>query len=367
MRTKRIISLVAIVMLTLSACGQDSDDTTPSANTGDDQLSVERVEMAMDNDYFMNQLAWAVADELFWPELGFTEPANVVSSEEWVSGLLGGSVWVGQGETAQVWAANSEGADLVLVGIEKKVTTYIIGVREGISSLDDLAGKKVSAGPPGDPNVAAAKAAVAEAGGDPDTIDWVSVAGGSDERLQALLAGQVEGALLQPRHRAPLEKAGGSFLLEDLQEEPSEIYAVRRDFLEENQPAVVAFLRGRIQAKQWAEEGACPEASGSELPPNTPVNLDQGIEIVRERGVDVPEEPTPEEANNAVDWSLQACRDWAIDAGIDADALDAYKEFLAGVDQIPSDFEWRDHADFEALWAAQEAEDLPRNPDPSEI
>lgn len=74
----------------------------------------------MDGDDYMNQLAWMVADDKYWPDLGFTKKASVVASGEYIAGLVGGDVWIAQGESDVIWAALAEGSiPLTIVGVEK--------------------------------------------------------------------------------------------------------------------------------------------------------------------------------------------------------------------------------------------------------
>ena len=51
---------------------------------------LDQVRLAIDGDDYMNQLAWMVADDKYWPDLGFTKKAKVVASDEYIAGLVGG-------------------------------------------------------------------------------------------------------------------------------------------------------------------------------------------------------------------------------------------------------------------------------------
>jgi hypothetical protein len=79
------------------------------------------------------QMAWMVADEKYWPELGFTEPAEVVATDEYLAGLFGGDVWVAQGESDAIWGALAEGSvPLKIIGVEKDSEAWYLGIRKGV-------------------------------------------------------------------------------------------------------------------------------------------------------------------------------------------------------------------------------------------
>ena len=98
-----------------------------------DGLSLNQVRLAIDGDDYMNQLAWMVADEKYWPDLGFSEPAEVFATDEYIAGLAGGDVWVAQGESDVIWSAMAEGSiPLTVIGVEKDAEAYFLGIREGV-------------------------------------------------------------------------------------------------------------------------------------------------------------------------------------------------------------------------------------------
>ena len=72
-KTVKSLKLGAVLLsgaLFLTACGGDDDDggRLPKAD-----WACPQVRLAIDGDDYMNQLAWMVADENYWPDLGFTE------------------------------------------------------------------------------------------------------------------------------------------------------------------------------------------------------------------------------------------------------------------------------------------------------
>lgn len=345
---RKALSLIWIVALIVAACGGDGDE---GGGNGEEGLGVERVELAIDTDDYMNNLAWVVSDVRYWPDLGFQEDARAVATDEYMAGLFGGDVWVAQGESDVIWSALAEGSvPLKIVGVEKDTEAWFIGIREGVDK-NDLSGLKISGGAIGDRNITVGEKSLEDMGVDPDSLEWVPIEGSSDERLTALLAGQIDVAVLQPRHIIPLEEAGGEMIYERFVDSPQEVWIVREDFLAENEDAVCAYLRGRIEAKRWMGEGEDYKA-----------NQDEAIEIGREHEANL----EPAEGDLA-EWENEITNNWSLDGGAPAAAFDQWNEDMIANENVPEGFEWRDHVDFDCVWQIQEELGLEQNPAESDI
>jgi ABC-type nitrate/sulfonate/bicarbonate transport system substrate-binding protein len=340
---RRLMSFILAVGLVVAACGGDDGD---GGGGGDETLGVERVELAIDTDDYMNNLAWVVAQERYWPELGFTEDANVVATDEYMAGLLGGDVWVAQGESDVIWAALAEGSvPMKMVGVEKDTEAWFLGVRKGVDP-NNLEGLKISGGPPGDRNITVGEKILEDLGVDPESMEWVSVEGSSDERLTAMIAGQIDVAVLQPRHLIPLDEAGGEMIYQEFVDAPQEVWVVTESFLNENEDAVCAYLSGRIQAKRWMGEGE-----------DYTDNQDEAVEIGRQ--ADPPLEPAE---GDLAEWETEITGNWSMDGGAPADAFEQWNQDMINNGNVPEDFDWRDHIDFDCLWQVQEELGLEQNP-----
>lgn len=347
---KKLTCLIFVMGLVAVACGGGGTEGGGGNGGGDGGgLTVARPELAIDTDDYMNNLAWAVADEKYWPDLGFTEPAKVVATDEYMAGLLGGNVWVAQGESDVVWAALAEGSvSMKMVGVEKDSEAWFLGIRKGVDK-NNLEGLKISGGPPGDRNITVGEKILEDMGVDPESMEWVSVEGSSDERLTAMLAGQIDAAVLQPRHLIPLKEAGGEMIYQKFMDAPQEVWVVTTDFLEANQEAVCAYLQGRIQAKRWLGAGE-----------DYTKNQDAAIELGRKYDLE------PAEGDLA-EWETEITGNWAMDGGAPADAFEQWNQDMIDNENVPEDFDWREHVDFTCLWQVQEELGLEKNPNPDEV
>jgi ABC-type nitrate/sulfonate/bicarbonate transport system substrate-binding protein len=337
----RALSALAVTGLALTGCG-GSDQAG-----GAEKEKFTQVKMSYDNDDFMNQMTWMVADQNYWPKLGFTEPADVTASDEYMAALTGGDVWIAQGESDAIWAAMAQGSvPLTIVGVIKDKEAWWLGVAKGVDP-NNLAGRKISGGPIGDRNVTVAKKMLQERGVDPDSMDFVSIPGGSDDRLTALLAGQIDVAVLQPRHLAPLEANGGQMIVKEYSEVPQETWVVRSDTLKDHKDEVCAYVQGRVEALQYVSAGE-----------NHTANEQAILQIVRDRGLD----PSKDEI---AEWPEEMTNQLALDGGASAQSFDQWNQDMIDNGNVPKGFDWRAHADFSCLTAAQEK--LGLKPDPGNI
>lgn len=345
---RRWLCLILATGLIAAACGGDEDGGTGEGEAG---LGVAKVQLAIDTDDYMNNLAVVVADEKYWPDLGFEEKAEVFATDEYIAGLLGGDVWVAQGESDVIWAALAEGSvPMKIVGVEKDTEAWFLGIREGVDK-NNLEGLKISGGATGDRNITVGEKALADMGVDPESMEWVPLAGSSDDRITALIAGQIDVAVLQPRHLIPLAEAGGEMIYQEFVDAPQEVWVVTADFLEQNREAVCAYLEGRIAAKRFMGEGADHTA-----------NQDEAVEIGRNS-----ESKLEPAEGDLTEWDTEITDNWALDGGAPAASFEEWNQDMIDNGNVPEDFDWKDHVDFTCLWEVQEKLGLEQNPASDEI
>jgi len=329
----RLAAALLSATLVAAACGSGDEGGSGGEDGG---LSLDQVRLAIDGDDFMNQLAWMVADERYWPDLGFTEEAEVFATDEYIAGLAGEEVWVIQGEADVIWSALEEGSiPMKIIGVEKDAEAYFLGIREGVDP-ENLEGLKVSGGAAGDRNITVAEEMLQGLGFDPESMEWVQIEGGSDERLQAMLAGQIDVAALQPRHVLPLEEAGGQMIVQEYKRYPQEVWVVTADTMENNKDAVCAYLEGRIAAKQWISEGD-----------DYMDNQDAAVAIASDRGEDPSEGDLDE-------WTIEMEQNWSLTGGAPMDSFDDWNQAMIDAGNVDEGFDWTEHADFTCLTEAQE-------------
>ena len=341
MKKVRLPALALAAALLVAACGGGDDGDGGSGGSGGSGgdgggLSLDQVKLAIDNDDYMNQLAWMIADDKYWPDLGFTKDAEVVASDEYIAGLVGGSVWIAQGESDVIWSALAEGSvPMKIVGVEKDTEAWFLGIREGVDK-EKLEGLKISGGPAGDRNITVGEKILDELGVDPESMEWVQIEGGSDDRLQALIAGQIDVAVLQPRHLLPLDEANGEMIFQEYKDVPQEVWVVKSDTMEENKDAVCAYLEGRIAAKQWASEGD-----------DFTDNQDAAVAIGEKYDL----EPTEGDLD---EWQAEMEYNWALTGGAPLDAFEQWNSDMIANGNVPDGFDWKEHVDFSCLTEAQE-------------
>ena len=294
------------------------------------------------NPNYANQWAFRLAQSLGFLEAGGINELEIVLTDEYVPGLVGGSLDIAHGDTSEFLAAgNASGLPITMISMHRDKEWWIMGVREGIESAEDLKGGTITGGSLAGRNTWIMRQVLGKMGLDPDAdVNFVPASGGSDARLGALLNGSVDGASLFPRHQAPLVDGGGKFLFEELVSAPQEAFAVMGDWLEDNADTVQAWLVADLKARQWLMK---------------PENKEEAYQIMVDLGYDIPD-------------SFRALYDVELaqlsrDGGFEDDAaMDAFVRDLAVTGALPEGLDWKPYFNFEYLWKAQEAVGMPKRP-----
>ena len=360
MSAKHLSLMLALVLL-VAACGGGATPEAPAAITEVPPtlaateppvptLSLETFTYGSgSSDAMEMMIQWSTA-ELFMPQYGFTNVDIVVLDDAQIlPALASGQVDMAQSGTNLFWAAMDQGdIDLVIVGFAKDDEVAILGARPGIASAADLVpGSTISGGDVGNWDELVLRDILTELGVDPSEMNIIATGGGADSRMAAMIAGQLDAGIQQPRNRGPLTAAGGVFLYEEARPTPQEAYAVTREMWNEHRDVVCAYMTARIQGLQWAAAG-----------PERDDNIQQAIEIVMRHGI----EPTEGEL---ADWRPELEGNLSLDAGVlDAASIDNMQAGLQSLGILSEDFNWRDHTDFSCVWQAQAELGLPQRPSP---
>ncbi len=337
----------------LAACGGGDDDaatttaaaggaaTTAGASTGL-QANLSSITMGEFNPNYAAQWGYQVADSLgYMSDVGI-ESTEYVLSDEYIPGLLGGSLDMTHSDTdVAIGSAFASGEPIKMIGMFRTSEWQIMGVNSDIQVPEDLIGQTVTGGPLDGRNTVVQRQILEAMGIDPEEVQFVATSGGSDARLQALLAGTVQGASVFPRHRPALEEAGGQFIYEQLEPAPQEGFAALGGWLEDNGDTAVAWLAAELQGRQFVMD---------------PANKDEAYQIMRDRGFEIPDE--------FVEQYEVEIQQYSEDGGFEVAAMDTFIDALKETGDVPAEAEWRDYMDFTYLWEAQDSLGIPRSPDP---
>jgi ABC-type nitrate/sulfonate/bicarbonate transport system substrate-binding protein len=328
-------ALVTLVALSLAACGGSGEKS--AAGSGSSVKS--SITVGMNNPNYATQLPVYIAlDKGYFKEVGIND-VKVVTSDEFVAGLVGGSIDISQGDTDQWLNAAQKSRKIVYLGTYRSKEWHILGASKDVKSPQDLIGKKVTAGQRGGRNEYVLKTMLQEIGVDPSKVGFVPLGGGSDARLQALINNQVQGAVIFPRHIKPLEGAGGRTLYNKLTEVPQEGVATRTDFLDKNRATVVAYWKATLKARQYMQDSS---------------HKAEILQIMRNHKFEIP--PDFEALYSTEIEQVSP------DGGLDTAKMDELVQQEQQLDIISKDLDWKQYTKLDPLWEAQQALGLPRNP-----
>lgn len=294
------------------------------------------------NPNYATQWSYRLAQALGYLEESGIEEFEVILSEEYMAGLIGGSLDVTHGDTS-VFIGGGVASQLpvTMISLYRDKEWWIMGVGPGIETAEDLKGGKITGGGLSGRNTWVMRQVVEKLGLDPETdIEFVPTSGGSDNRMAAVINGIVNGASVFPRHRVGIEAAGGKFLFEELTQAPQEGFASMRAWLDANEDTAYAWVYADIKARQWLFD---------------PANKDRAYQIMIDLGYEIPPEFVA-----MYDVELDQI---SPDGGFEsAEVMEQFLADLAETGSVPKGVDWRQYIDMKYVWAAQEALGLPRRP-----
>jgi ABC-type nitrate/sulfonate/bicarbonate transport system substrate-binding protein len=353
-RLTRWAPAVAVLgALLVAACGNQggsSSSTTQAtssstASGGGNQAVKSSLVLGINNPNYATQAPIFIAREKgFFKDVGI-QKIRVVTTDNFVQGLVGGSLDISQGDTDQwLGAAAKSDKPIKYVATYRDKEWHIIGGKKGVDSTRDLAGKTVTAGERGGRNEFVIKSVLKETGVDASSVKFVPLGGGSDARLQALINGQVDGASIFPRHMAALQKAGGKVLYKKLTTVPQEGIAVMGDWLAQNEPTLVAYLTATLKARQYMAD---------------PAHKAEVVKIMRANKFELPDDFVAVYKTETDQISK--------DGGFDPAEMDSLVKEEQDLDLLPAGLDWRKFVDLKALYQAQKALGMRQRPAPSDV
>jgi ABC-type nitrate/sulfonate/bicarbonate transport system substrate-binding protein len=355
-RVLAMAAFMASIAFLVAACGGDdnssssaqSDAPAADVNTKIDPAKVKKkLTVAVDNPYYLFHEDVVIAQEKgYFKEFGIDD-VRIVETEDPIPPLVGGSVDLILYDTDTVMAAarkSNQGFKFLSVYLGGEAN--ILGVRKGINSAADLKGKTITGGQFGNRNDFLIRQLLQKNGVDPDKdVKLVSTGGQSNERLQAVIGGTVDGASLQLRHRTLLEQAGGKFLFEETAKVPQVGWSALK-LMKESPETAAAFLAATLKARQFIDDQA---------------NKDEVLSIMKAKGFEIP--PSYADA-----YSHENNPDYHVaDGGFDPADMDKFVDEQIQLKVIAPGTDWRDYVDLVPLWRAQKAIGLPLNPSPDGV
>ena len=216
--------------------------------------------MTLRQSHFVPPVSCLLAEDLGFLQRSQVLLTRTTSSAEQLRALLSGEQDMAVTAIDNLFEWTLAGADLRLVAQVEATTPLGIHARGGLATLADLAGCRFAVDAPNNGFALIAKRLLRDAGVE---VDYV-VVGGVRERLDALLAGDVEATLLGAPFDKLAEKAGFARVVDInawLPELPGQGLVVRADILEseELERYLNALLRG-VEAG-----GRMPDMQGIEL------------------------------------------------------------------------------------------------------
>ncbi len=330
------------ILGTIIAAGTLDKVGAQTVSTANVKANLKKLIMGEFNPNYATQWTYRLAQSLgYLQEVGIEE-FEVILSEEYMPGLIGGSLDISHGDTSVfVGSGVASGLPVKVISIHRHAEWWIMGARKGIETPEDLKGKTVTGGGLGGRNTWVQKQIVGKLGLNPETdVTYVPSSGGSDGRLGAILAGSIDAGSVFPRHEAALVEAGGKFLYEELVQAPQESFAAMQGWLDENEDTAYAFVLADVKARQWLFD---------------PANKEKAFQIMIDLGYDVPD---TFKALYQVELD-QISPDGGFES---AEAMDQFMKDLSQTGEVPADVDWRKYVDMKYVWAAQEALGLPKRP-----
>ncbi len=306
------------------------------------KANIDTLHLGYDNPNWSHQVADYVAREKGWfKEAGLTNVDCIVFDDA-LPPIIGGGVQFTAADTQPVMEANlNQSVDLWYLGTRRGKEDMIFGLAPGIT-IESLkgSGKEVSGGKVGSRNELLGKMMVKELGLDPEKdVTWITIGGGSDTRLAALMNGSLAGGNIQVRHIKSLTDAGGSVVYRKTRTIAQDGYITMGSFIKANADTVTAFMTCIVKAMQYLQK---------------PENKDEVIAIMEKNGFAFSQE--------FKDTYIDGVQILSADCGFDIPDMDNYWTELAQTGEGAANFPWRKCINLEYLWKAQEANGLARRP-----
>jgi NitT/TauT family transport system substrate-binding protein len=200
---------------------------------------------------------WIAAESGLFKKYGLdVQPIYISAGSVIVPALLSGQVEIANMSSAPALTAWARGAELSAVGVTSNRLLHVIMTRSSIKKPEDLKNKKIGGDRYGSLSDLVLREALRYYNLAPDRDVAVIQTGGLPERLGALKAGAVDGAIVTGDTALEAEKLGFHKLIDLSQlpiQYPSSTIIVGKSFLAAKRDTVKRFLRGWIEGIKIAK------------------------------------------------------------------------------------------------------------------
>ncbi len=360
------LAMVCALAVGLVACGGDDDEagggstTQAAAPTSEADVNgtidaakvkTKTMRVAVDNPHYLFQ-----EDALWAQEKGYLKEYGIDSykgsvTDNPIQAMIGGSVDMVLFDTdTLIAAADKTGEDIKIVGMYINQEANILGVRKGINSADDLkkANAKIAVSGRGTRSYVQMEQMLKENNIDPDSdVRLLDTGGQSNERLNQILTGTVDGGSIQLRHETILKEGGGKFLFKKVFDAPQLAWGTTEEFIKKDPEGVAAFLAATLKARQDIVDIK---------------NKDAVLSFMEETG----DFELPQSFKDA--YSVENAPDYrGTDGGFPTASMDKLVDEQKKIGVIPEDVDWKEYVNFGPLWRAQKNLKLDLNPAPDAV
>lgn len=187
-------------------------------------------------------LPWIAKDKGFFAKHQLDAEVVFTTAATAMQALIAGSIDIAGGDVLAPLSAFVGGADVVVIGSFANTSPYVMAARPGVKRIADLKGGKIGIQSPTGRGTIFTRVVLEEAGLNPDRDVQLLRVGGTEARLGALVAGHIDGALVNPGVAHQISKAGlATLTLKDVSFIDAELHVMRRRFEDRRTPLLGAF------------------------------------------------------------------------------------------------------------------------------
>lgn len=258
---KKSLSLFAAASLVLVGCGADEEEG-PSIEGA---LDGDRPDLTGHEIVLGTSLADPLYASLFHSadlleEWGADVELEMLTEVTGLEALVADQIDVSGRSTDETATGVDRGESMTGIGAPQTAMPYTLVSESGIDSVADLEGQNLAISSPGGFDALLFRYLLQEEGLDPSSDVSQSQIGGSPERTQALLSGEIDAAIIFINGLVQIEQETDELnnvgYIDDLLPDPfhMSIYASYDDYWEENHEVAVAFACANLDTNKWIND-----------------------------------------------------------------------------------------------------------------